>query len=86
MRVETGVCRPVDDLGRIVIPAELRRTLGICIGDQLRFELDESNETIVLALYQPGCVFCGQSEEGQLVEIRGRKVCRGCLEDARILA
>lgn len=75
MRKATGICRNVDDLGRVVIPAELRRTLEINIGDPLRVDVDNDG-AIILTPHQPGCVFCGESGEGQLVEIRGRKACR----------
>lgn len=60
MRKATGVCRSVDDLGRVVIPVELRRTLGINIGDPLRVDID-NNGAIILTPHQPGCVFCGES-------------------------
>lgn len=85
MRVKTGVCRPVDDLGRIVLPVELRRTLLINIGDPLRVEYDTTERVIVLAPHQPGCVFCGEAGEGQLVEVRGRKVCKTCAREAQNL-
>lgn len=83
MRKATGISRNVDDLGRIVIPIELRRTLCINIGDPLQVKCDEKDRTIVLTPHQPGCVFCGESDAGQLVEIRGRKVCRACCGEAK---
>ena len=56
----TGIVRKVDELGRIVLPIELRRTLGIDIKDAIEIYVD--NSTIVLKKYEPTCVFCGESE------------------------
>lgn len=83
MRKATGVYRPVDDLGRLVLPVELRRIFDISIGEPLRVEVDGTDQTIVLSLHQSGCVFCGEAGDGQLVEIRGRKVCRKCYGEAK---
>ncbi|MBE3572690.1 MAG: AbrB/MazE/SpoVT family DNA-binding domain-containing protein [Moorella humiferrea] len=72
----TGVVRKVDELGRVVIPIELRRTLGIDEKDALEIYVD--NEKIILKKYQPGCVFCGNAED--TVNFHGKNVCRACLE------
>ena len=53
----TGIVRKVDELGRIVLPIELRRTLNINIKDPLEIYVD--GESIMLKKYQPACVFCG---------------------------
>ena len=55
----TGIVRKVDELGRIVLPIELRRTLNIEIKDPLEIYVD--GESIMLKKYQPACVFCGSS-------------------------
>ena len=52
----TGVVRKVDELGRIVIPIELRRTLGIGEKDALEIYVDA--DTIILKKYLPACIFC----------------------------
>lgn len=70
----TGIVRRVDELGRIVIPMELRRTLGIDIRDSL--EIFTEGEKIVLAKYQPNCNLCGSGND--LVEFKGKNICAGC--------
>lgn len=57
----TGVVRKVDELGRIVMPVELRRTLGIDKGDPVEFFVD--GERVILKKYQPGCVITGSQED-----------------------
>ncbi|MHB1419979.1 MAG: AbrB/MazE/SpoVT family DNA-binding domain-containing protein [Bacillota bacterium] len=70
----TGIVRKVDELGRVVIPIELRRTLGIDEKDALEIYVD--HERIILKKYEPACVFCGNAEEIQ--NYRGKNVCREC--------
>jgi transcriptional pleiotropic regulator of transition state genes len=53
----TGIIRRVDDLGRIVLPKELRQTMGIRAGDPMEIYTDADN--IILRKYAPGCAFCG---------------------------
>lgn len=72
----TGIVRKVDDLGRVVIPIELRRTLGIEERDALEIYVDE--EKIVLKKYEPACVFCGNAEG--IENFRGKNICRECAE------
>ena len=55
----TGIIRKVDDLGRIVLPIELRRMLDIAERDEL--EIYVENDHIVLSKYEPACIFCGSS-------------------------
>ena len=57
----TGIVRKVDELGRIVLPIELRRTLDIAERDPLEIYVDGSS--IVLNKYQPACIFCGDSKD-----------------------
>jgi len=70
----TGIVRKVDELGRVVIPIELRRTLGIDEKDALEIYVDA--EKIVLKKYEPACVFCGNAVDIQ--HYRGKLVCREC--------
>ena len=72
----TGIVRNVDLLGRIVIPAELRRTLDIDTKDPL--EIFTEGDQILLRKYVPACILCGQ--EGELTEYKGKMVCRKCIE------
>ena len=52
----TGIVRKVDELGRVVLPIELRRTLDIAEKDALEIYVDESS--IILKKYEPACIFC----------------------------
>ena len=68
------MARKVDDLGRIVLPIELRRLHGIRTGDSLEISVD--GDAIVLRRLAKGCVFCG-AEDG-LSTFRDRPICDGC--------
>jgi len=70
-----GIVRRVDELGRIVLPIELRRTLDIAERDELEIYLDD--DKVVLRKYEPSCIFCASSRE--LVSYRGRNVCMECI-------
>ena len=70
----TGIVRHIDDLGRIVIPSEIRKRLGLAERDAL--EISNHDEAIRIARPHSTCVFCG--DERELVEHRGRRVCRPC--------
>lgn len=72
----TGIVRKVDELGRIVLPIEIRRTLDIAEKDEL--EIFVENERIVLQKFEPSCVFCTASRG--LVAFRGKNICKDCLE------
>ena len=71
----TGIVRKLDELGRVVIPIELRRTLGI--GEKDPVEIYVDGERVILKKYQPGCVFCGQAD-GIIGGVNGKKVCGDC--------
>ena len=73
----TGIVRKVDELGRIVLPIELRRTLDIAERDELEIYLDD--DKVVLKKYEPSCIFCGSS--CGLVSYHGRNVCMECIEN-----
>jgi len=70
----TGIVRPVDNLGRIVLPIELRRMLDIDKDAALEVYVD--SDVIVLKKYQPACIFCGSAEQVQQYE--GRNICGAC--------
>lgn len=72
----TGVTRHLDELGRIVLPKELRRTMHIEPKDELEIFTEE--DRIVLKKYTPSCVFCN-GEDG-VAEFMGKRVCRACIE------
>ena len=73
----TGIVRKVDELGRIVLPIELRRTLDIAERDELEIYLDD--DKVVLKKYEPSCIFCSSSRD--LVSYHGRNVCMECIEN-----
>ncbi len=70
----TGIVRKVDELGRVVIPIELRRTMGIDEKDALEIYVD--NEKIILKKYEPACIFCGNAVDVQ--DYKGKRVCKNC--------
>lgn len=72
----SGITRPVDQLGRIVIPKELRRVLEIEAGDLI--DISQDGETILLNKCKDKCVLCGSTNE--LSEIRQKKLCKSCIE------
>ncbi|BFH60719.1 AbrB/MazE/SpoVT family DNA-binding domain-containing protein [Paenibacillus azoreducens] len=73
----TGIVRYLDGLGRVVIPMELRRTLGI--GEKDPFEIYVDGERIILKKYAPGCCLCGNVER-ELVSLYPEKlICKPCI-------
>lgn len=72
----TGIVRKVDELGRIVIPIELRRTLGIEEKDSLEIYVD--GEKIILKKYEPACVFCHSADD--VLNYEGKRICQACLK------
>ena len=71
----TGIIRKVDDLGRIVLPIELRRTLDIEERDELEIYMEK--DQIILRKYEPACLFCGSDKK--LISYNGKNVCRDCV-------
>lgn len=71
----TGIIRKVDELGRIVLPIEIRRTLDIDVKDELEIFMD--NDQIVLQKFEPSCIFCSSSLG--LVSYRGKNICQECI-------
>ena len=77
----TGIVRKVDELGRIVLPIELRRTLDIEVKDSLEIYVDGSQ--IVLKKYEPACVFCGNAKG--VIHYKGKNVCHSCIRELGLL-
>jgi transcriptional pleiotropic regulator of transition state genes len=75
----TGVVRKIDELGRIVLPIELRRNFDINERDSI--EIFVENDFIILKKYELSCVFCGSSENMTL--FKNRNVCSKCLEEIK---
>jgi transcriptional pleiotropic regulator of transition state genes len=72
-----GTARRIDQLGRVVVPAELRRLLGIRQGDLLDIRVEEGH--LVLNKIQPECAICGQVDG--LVELHEKHVCEECVRE-----
>lgn len=70
----TGIVRRLDELGRVVIPKELRKTLTIDVKDPLEIYVD--GETIILKKYAPACIFCNEAKN--VVVYKGKNVCENC--------
>lgn len=75
----TGIVRKVDELGRIVLPIELRRTLNIAEKDSLEIYVED--DTIILRKFETRCVFCGNSKN--VVEYKGKNICPDCIRDIK---
>lgn len=71
----TGIVRKLDQLGRIVIPKELRTTFDLKENDPVEIFVDGSD--IILRKYQPACIFCNEATDTVLFE--GKNVCKKCL-------
>ena len=69
-----GIVRKIDELGRIVLPVELRRKLGIEIHDAMEIYTDDNN--IVLRKYEPSCIFCGDAKN--VFRFGGKNICPNC--------
>ena len=72
----TGMVRKVDELGRIVLPAEIRQSMDIQVRDSLEIFTDENR--IVLQKYHPGCIFCKNVD--RIVSFQDKRICAECLE------
>jgi len=77
----TGMVRKVDELGRIVLPIEIRRTLGIAVKDEL--EILVKGQSIVLTKNETSCIFCG-SREG-LIDFKNKEICTKCAKNIKEL-
>ncbi|CAM3940677.1 MULTISPECIES: AbrB/MazE/SpoVT family DNA-binding domain-containing protein [Paenibacillus] len=74
----TGIVRNLDSLGRIVIPMELRRTLGITEGDPIEIYTD--GDSIILKRYVQGCFICPESDPSKLQSFHSKLICEDCIK------
>ncbi|MDZ7672750.1 MAG: AbrB/MazE/SpoVT family DNA-binding domain-containing protein [Halanaerobiales bacterium] len=72
----TGIVRKIDDLGRMVIPIELRKTMNINKKDPMEIFVEE--DKIILKKYEPACIFCGSADD--TFEYKGRTICSVCMD------
>jgi transcriptional pleiotropic regulator of transition state genes len=72
----TGMVRPIDELGRTVLPKNLRTDLDINPKDSV--EIFTEGDRIILQKYLPACIFCGNTD--RIVFFTGKRICTECLE------
>ena len=72
----TGIVRRVDELGRIVLPIEIRKVMGINEKDAI--EIFTDSDKIILQKYQPACIFCNEAED--IVYFNDKRICTSCIE------
>lgn len=75
----TGIVRRLDELGRIVLPMELRKTLDLKVRDAMEITTDKG--AIILRKFSPACIFCGR--ETKITDFKGKNVCSKCLEEIK---
>ncbi len=75
----TGIVRKIDELGRVVIPVELRRMLDLEIKDAV--EIFTEGDMIFFKKYQPGCIFCGEARD--VVALKGKTICPDCIKSIK---
>ena len=75
----TGIVRKIDELGRIVLPIEIRNTLDIKAKDSIEIFVDD--DKIILKKYQPSCIFCGNADN--VTYYKGKLVCLDCIAELR---
>jgi len=78
----TGIVRKVDELGRVVLPIELRKTLNIDVRDPMEIFVDE--DKVILKKYEPADIFSGDMED--LIEYKGKKVSKKSITEMAKLA
>lgn len=77
----TGIVRRVDELGRIVLPIEMRRTLDIAEKDTLEIYVEGSS--VILKKYKQSCIFCDATKD--VTDFKGKNVCPKCLRELKKL-
>ena len=80
--MQNGIVRPVDKMGRVVIPKEIRSQLNV-ENNRDSFEIFVEGDKVILKKYQPTCIFC--DNVGESVELDGRIVCKNCIEKIKAL-
>jgi len=75
-----GIIRKIDELGRFVIPMEMRKKLNI--GNEDSLEIYTEGTTIKLKKYEPDCIFCGSSKN--VTDHKGKNICEKCLNEIKM--
>ncbi len=73
----TGIVRRIDDLGRIVLPIELRKVMDLSTRDEVEIFMED--DCIILKKYHPACIFCGEAQD--VTYFHGKLICRSCLHE-----
>ncbi len=76
-----GMVRKIDELGRIVLPIEVRRAMEINPGDGVEIFVEKNR--VVLQKYEPSCIFCGEADNN--IVFGQRKICSECLAKLKAL-
>lgn len=76
--MDSGMIRTIDELGRVVIPREMRNLLGLKIKDKLEIRVNGNNE-LILKKFEKHCVFCDSKED--LIDFCDQKICSKCLNE-----
>ena len=77
----TGIVRKIDELGRIVVPKEMRRVLDIKNLDPVEITLE--GDSIIITKYSPSCIYCGKDEG--IVSFKNKSLCYDCLQELKKL-
>ena len=75
----TGIVRPIDNLGRFVLPIEIRNTMDLKPRDSVEIFVDD--DKIILKKYMPACLFCGNADN--VIYFRGKLICRECYDSLK---
>ena len=78
----TGIVRNIDELGRIVVPKELRKKLGIGANDPV--EISSEGDKIILTKYSPVCHFCGNVDG--ITEFKDKSICKKCISEIKSIS
>lgn len=79
----SGITREIDNLGRVVIPIEWRKELGLKVKDSV--EIIKNGNEIIIKKYEQSCYCCKEYKEN-LVEFKGIKICKSCLDKVNELS
>ncbi|MBQ8914872.1 MAG: AbrB/MazE/SpoVT family DNA-binding domain-containing protein [Clostridia bacterium] len=74
-----GMVRKIDELGRIVLPIEIRKMMDLSPGNGV--EIFSDKDRIILQKYAPSCIFCGEADN--IVIYKDKRVCKACLEEMK---
>lgn len=77
-----GIVRKIDELGRIVLPIETRRSLDLEPRDGVEIFVEKNR--VILQKYEPACMFCGEAED--IVTYKDKRICKACLAEMTKLA